>query len=388
MKHKFAYIFILIAWPLAFAALSPAYAVDIKGLYEIEVPVFSQNINERQAAMRRGMLQVLIKISGSSEIPFTPGIPDILENAPGYVQQFRYSAWPVNRPVPHMFEGGKTPKKILWVRYDKQALNKILQNQGLPIWGRSRPAVLIWLAVEDRDRGERYLLGNDTDEEMKRLLDVESKRRGMPILLPLLDLQDQVAIRALDVWGDFQEEILQASVRYQTKAILRGRLFRDGYEGWLAKWTLYQDDERAQWESQGASQSAVFGDAIDNVASRLSARYAQVINEAGSDVFFISVKNVTKLKDYARIVKYLSSLALVTDASAVQFDADTAQFRIDIEGAEQGVVRTIELGNVLIPVSDSEGQEENAQAGLNVNIDTGNAFSNATAKYRVYRLLR
>ncbi len=386
MKYKFAYIFILIVWSLAFSVLSPVYAVDIKGLYEVEVPVFSQTGNERKAAMRRGMLQVLIKISGSSEIPFAPGIPKILENAASYVQQFRYSAWPASRPVPHAFEGGKTPNKILWVRYDKQALNEILRNRGLPIWGRSRPVVLIWLAVEDGS--ERYLLGNDTSEEMKRLFDVESKRRGMPILLPLLDLQDQVAIRVLDVWGDFQEEILQASVRYQTKAVLRGRLFRDGYEGWLAKWTLYEDGERVHWESRGASQGVIFGDAIDNVASRLSARYAQVINEAGSDAFFISVKNVTNLKDYARIVKYLSSLALVTDASAVQFDADTARFRIDIDGAEQGVVRTIELGNVLVAVSDSEGQEqvdqEGAQTGLNVNIDTGNPIG----KYRVYRLLR
>ena len=386
MKYKFAYIFILIVWSLAFSVLSPVYAVDIKGLYEVEVPVFSQTENERKAAMRRGMLQVLIKISGSSEIPFAPGIPKILENAASYVQQFRYSAWPASRPVPHAFEGGKTPNKILWVRYDKQALNEILRNRGLPIWGRSRPVVLIWLAVEDGS--ERYLLGNDTSEEMKRLFDVESKRRGMPILLPLLDLQDQVAIRVLDVWGDFQEEILQASVRYQTKAVLRGRLFRDGYEGWLAKWTLYEDGERVHWESRGASQGVIFGDAIDNVASRLSARYAQVINEAGSDAFFISVNNVTNLKDYARIVKYLSSLALVTDASAVQFDADTARFRIDIDGAEQGVVRTIELGNVLVAVSDSEGQEqvdqEGAQTGLNVNIDTGNPIG----KYRVYRLLR
>lgn len=383
MKYKFAYIFILIAWLLAFSVLSPVYAVDIKGLYEVEVPVFSQAKNERKAAMRRGMLQVLIKISGSSEIPFTQGIPEVLENAASYVEQFRYSAWPASRPAPPVFEGGNTPNKILWVRYDEQALNKILQNRGLPIWGRSRPVVLIWLAVEDR--GERYLLGNDTNEEMKRLFDAESKRRGMPILLPLLDLQDQVAIRVLDVWGDFQEEILQASVRYQTKAVLRGRLFRDGYEGWLAKWTLYEDGERVHWESRGASQGAIFGDAIDNVASRLSARYAQVINEAGSDAFFISVKNVTNLKDYARIVKYLSSLALVTDASAVQFDADTARFRIDIEGAEQGVVQTIELGNVLVAASDSEGQGDpgGAQTGLNVNIDTGNSIDN-----RVYRLLR
>jgi len=379
MKYNFASKIILIVWSLAFSALSPVYAIDIKGLYEVEVPVFSQNKNERKAAMRRGMLQVLIKISGSSEIPFTPGIPDILENAANYVQQFRYSTWPANKPVPHMFEGGKSPKKILWVRYDKQALNRILRDQGLPIWGRSRPAVLIWLAVADE--GERYLLGNNTNDDLIRLFDTESERRGLPILLPLLDLQDQVGIRVLDIWGDFEQEILLASERYQTKAILRGRLFRDGYENWLANWTLYENGEKYHWDSEGTTQGAIFGEAIDSVASRLSARYAQVINEAGSNAFFISVKNVNNLKDYARIVKYLKSLTLVTDASAVRFDSNTARFRIDIEGAESGVVQTIELGNVLVSISDlGELSPRDDTQTETVNFDI--------AVDRVYRLLR
>jgi len=350
----------------------PVYAVDIKGLYEVEVPVYSQAKKARKDAMRRGLLEVLIKISGSSDIPFTPGIPGVLGNAAQYVQQFRYSVWPASRPVPQVPVGEKIPNKILWVKYDKQALNKILQNQGLPIWGRSRPVALIWLAVEDN--GERYLLGNDNNDEMKRLFEIESKRRGMPILLPLLDLQDQVAIRVLDVWGDFQEEILQASLRYQTKAILSGRLFRDSYDGWLAKWTLYEENERVNWESTGSSQASVFGDAIDKVANRLSARYAQVINETSEDAFFIIVKNVNKLSDYARVNKYLKSLASVADASAVRLDSNNVTFRLDIKGAEQGVVTAIELGKVLVAAQDD------------VTTDLTTIDSSSTD--RVYRLLR
>jgi len=381
---------------------NPVYAIDVKGLYEAEVPVFSQTKNERKAAMRRGMLQVLIKISGSSEIPFTPGIPDILESASSYVQQYRYSSWPANRPLPAVLDGGKVPNKILWVSYDKQALNKILQNLGLPLWGRSRPAVLIWLVVEDE--GERILLGNDTDAEIKRLIEAESKRRGMPYLLPLLDLQDQVAISEVDVWGDFQDEILQASERYQTKAILRGRLFRDGYESWLAKWSLYEETgEKMQWESAGQNQSLIFGEAIDTVASRLSARYAQVINENGADAFIISVTNVNNLKDYARIVKYLSSLTLVRAASAIQFEAGTARFLVDIDGAEAGVIQTIELGNVLASVSEFEGQRfgggqsgNQSGAGFYTDSNANRNFDNpgninindSDSADRVYRLLR
>ncbi len=371
MNLKYASLLILFLLTLIRVMVSPAYAVDIKGVYEAEVPVFKQGKKERKQAMRSGLLEVLIKVSGSSEIPLTPGIPDVLDKAASYVQQYRYRSWPADRPVPQVAEGEKTPKRVLWVRYDKQAVNKILQNQGFPIWGRSRPSVLIWLAVEDG--GERYLLGNDSNEELKSLMQLEAKKRGLPVLFPLLDLQDQVAIRVFDVWGDFQEEILQASGRYQTKAVLSGRLFRDDYEGWRAKWTLYEGDNRADWESAGISQDYIFADAIDGVASVLSAKYAQIVDESTRDAFFISVKDVNSLADHARIARYLASLASVEHTSAIEFDAANAVYRLDINGAEQGVVRTIELGNVLVAVQ---------QDGMSIDPQTPNRAD------RVYRLLR
>lgn len=351
MNLKYASLLILFLLTLFRIMVSPAYAFDIKGIYEAEVPVFKQGKKERKQAMRSGLLEVLIKVSGSSEIPLTPGIPDVLDKAASYVQQYRYRSWPADRPVPRVAEGKKPPKRVLWVRYDKQAINKILQNQGFPIWGRSRPSVLIWLAVEDE--GKRYLLGND-NEELISLVQHEAKKRGLPVMFPLLDLQDQSAIRVFDVWGDFQEEILQASGRYQTEAVLSGRLFRDNYEGWRAKWTLYEDGNREDWESAGVSQNVVFADAIDGAASVLSTKYAQIVDESTRDAFFITVKGVNSLADYARIARYLTSLASVEHASAVQFDASNTIYRLDINGVEQGVVRTIDLGNVLVAVQQDQ----------------------------------
>ena len=333
----------------------PAYAVDIKGLYEAEIPVYSQKKSERKQATRDGLLEVLIKISGIGEIPFTPGIPEVLNKSSKYVQQWRFRNWPKNRPYPEVEadSGEKTanriPKKVLWVRYDKQAINRVLQEQGLPIWGRSRPAVLIWLAIDDgNESDQRYILSDNNNDQVKKLFSVEAARRGVPVIFPLMDLQDEVNIKVLDVWADFQEQILNASDRYQTKAVLSGRLSRDEYDGWQAKWTLYEGSDVLTWDSVGSSQSQVLGDAIDGTASALSVRYAQIVHEAANDAMFISVMDIKNLSDHARVIKYLESLASVSQANAVKFDAANTIFRLDIKGAEQGVVKAIELGNTLM----------------------------------------
>lgn len=357
MKKICAYLFVSIVCLQLSAAYSPVYAVDIKGLYEAEVPVYSQKKSERLEAMRAGLLEVLIKISGISEIPFTPGIPEVLNKSSTYVQQFRYRNWPQGRPLPQpdALQPGEVaedsppkdpPKKVLWVRYDKQAINQVLQDQGLPIWGRSRPSVLVWLAVDDN--GERRLISSDNDAVLKNQFEFEAQRRGVPVLFPLMDLQDEVNIRVLDVWGDFQEEILRASDRYQTKAVLNGRLFRDEYDGWKAKWTLYEGNDVLTWDSASQNQGAVLGDAIDGVASALSVRYAQVVHDSNKDAMFISVMDINSLADHARVTRYLESLASVTRANAVKFEVPNVIYRLDIKGVEQGVVKAIELGNVLV----------------------------------------
>lgn len=370
MKNFSAYLLFLliIATPLS------AYAVEIKGLYEVEVPVYSQKKSERSEAMRTGLLEVLIKVSGISDIPFMPGMPDVLNKSPKYVQQFRYRNWPASRPLPQAEDASsatRKPKKVLWVRYDKQAVNRILQDQGLPIWGRSRPAVMIWLAVDDAEN-ERYILSNDNQPELKNLFTFEAQRRGVPVLFPLMDLQDEVSIKVPDIWAGFQEEILTASERYQTKAVLSGRLFRDEYDGWKASWTLSEGPDVLTWESSGPTQSHVLGDAIDGSASALSVRYAQVVDDASKDAMFISVVDIAGIADHARVVRYLESLASVSHADAVKFELPNAIYRVDIKGTAQGVINAIELGNVL--VAEQENMMPDGMQIIQSN--------------RVYRLLR
>jgi hypothetical protein len=113
---------------------------------------------------------------------------------------------------------------------------------------------LLWVAV-DGGQGERAVLPAagappDTTQEMADLLEsirtsntAIADQRGLPITLPLLDLEDMNQIEFADVWGGFEQSLLPASTRYGADAVLVGRI-RVTQFGQEVEWLLLRDGQR------------------------------------------------------------------------------------------------------------------------------------------------
>jgi len=193
--------------------------------------VIGQDDKERKTAIRTAMEKVLIKVSGRRDVVYAPEVEQALSNAMQHVQQFRYK--PLEEPEESADEGAVAAEadapvekvikytQQLWVSFDTKAVNQIMLGAGLPIWGHARPTTLLWLAVEEQ--GERYILGGNVNDEMKNGLMQSAEDRGLPLLVPLLDLEDQAAVRITDIWGNCKEVINNASLRYQPEDSLVAR---------------------------------------------------------------------------------------------------------------------------------------------------------------------
>src|SRR5258706_5789879 len=83
----------------------------------------------------------------------------------------------------------------------------------------------------------------------KELLAVADER-GLPVTLPLLDVQDLRAVTFADVWGGFEDRVAAASVRYRADALLIGRV-RPGLIGNQIEWLLVVGVERRLLEGRG-----------------------------------------------------------------------------------------------------------------------------------------
>ena len=346
----------------AFSGLSRAAIVE--GLYEAEVPVADQGANERLRAMSIALAQVIAKVSGNAEAPQLPAMQQVLKSPSELVQQFRYRRMPAtpataqsaapSQPVP------PADRELAWFRFDEHAVNRVLRGNGLPVWGRTRPATLAWIAVEQD--GARFLLGGDNNEDLRQTLLQDAKRSGLALLFPLLDLEDQHNLNFADVWGGFQSAITDASERYQPDAILVGRLNLSSTDQWEARWSLYEKGQSQDWTGQYAQMNDVLQAGVTGAVGLLAKRYAPVFAEDEPGVFKLDVDGVNSLKDVAHLSNYLKSLEQVKDVFLTRVDPGSASFRLDIRGSSQGLQQTIALGNTL-SVAPVTTMPESADAG-------------------------
>ncbi len=330
-------------------ASSPLFATEVTTLYEVAVPVSGQDRSERNRAIREAFADVLIKVTGDRGTPTQPELKDALNDTLSYVQQYRYHK---QKGEDAGIDAGKVilPGLELRVSFDSSAVNQLLFESGKPVWGRARPATLIWLAVQDQ--ASRYLVGSNVGQEFQIEISRQAQRRGIPLFFPLLDIEDQAALRFTDVWGNFQDAIQAASLRYQSEAVLVGRLYRRQDGGWDARWTLTIDTESMHWSSSAVAVHDVLAAGIDNAADSLALRYAQKGGANADHVAVLAVSAVQSLGDYARVLKYLESIDLVTNLRVKRIEGSNVIFQLSIRGDETGLKQTIAFGGTLTPAND------------------------------------
>ncbi len=326
---------------LALLVFAPLRAEVVDGLYEVVIPVPDQERDTRTRALTDGLREVLMRVSGRDLLTLMePGVEMALALPTRYVQRYRYETREVD---------GRR-QLVLQVTFDPEAVNKVLRDSRLPVWGRNRPGVLAWVVVDDR-RG-RKLLTSDSPESLRRLVLEEARRRGLPLRLPLYDLTDRARLTVADVWGNFEDRILDASQRYQPQAVLVGKIYKTYRNRWRSRWTLYNEGRRDDWEGEGESLAAMFGQGLAGGAMLLAERYARVDESSQPGIVRVRVVGIPGLAEYTRAIRYLAGLDGVTRAAPEEVGPDAVVFSLASRNGRLAVARAIELGHTLVPEAE------------------------------------
>jgi len=332
------------------AASGAVGAVEVSGLYEAEVPVSGQSTAERVAASRTALEEVLVKVSGNADVAQLPQLEPLLSQAEQWVQRYQYRAAPTPEAgIPPPAGEAAAPTQLLWESFDRQTINQRLYDAGVSVWGINRPSTLLWLAIGDG--GDRYLVGGDNRPDVQAAVTTQARRRGLPLNVPLLDLQDQGALAVADVWGDFSDVIAKASERYQPDAILVGRVYQVAADQWQSHWTLYHRGAMSSWDSAPGSQDDVIAAGIAGATAQFAKRYALDLTPGIANSVLMSIENVASLADYARVMHYLQSLDPVADVQVARIEGPKVSFRIKVRGQPHGLIQTLALGKTLVAVA-------------------------------------
>lgn len=309
-------------------------------LFESEVVVPNQSPAERSQAFRTALAEVLVRVAGRNDVLDSEPARALLKDPGKLVQQYRYYTRPDSQP----------PVLLMWVRFDEPGIREGLQQQGLSYWGKERPDTLVWLAVEDR--GRRYVVAAGDDSDVRRQIELAARQRGVPIVFPLMDLEDQSRARFTDIWGGFFDNVLQASERYSPQAVLIGRLNRSVSGGWSSRWHLQVGGRPNAWTDSRSDLALLSQQGIDDAADILASQFAVASGgSAGNNRVLIEVAGVDSLADYARASAYLEALTSVADLQLTQVNGPILKYSLQLNGSLQDLTRTVAIGSVLEPAT-------------------------------------
>ncbi|MCH9821081.1 MAG: DUF2066 domain-containing protein [Gammaproteobacteria bacterium] len=324
-------------------------AVTLENLYQAEVLSESQSDAQRRIDASEGLSQVLTRVSGRSDILQNPVIVAALKTPEQYYSEFSYArVEAVNDAAAALPQPGldplpaETPRQVMRIRFAPSLIAKILREADLPVWGSNRPSVLSWMAIDDESG--RQVLGEANPSLFAKTLNQAARARGVPLLLPLWDLEDSRGVSSSEIWGRFLGRIEAASKRYSPDKILVFRAESEFSNQWRGDWSL---GEGGQWRSgtvYGESQAQLATALVGVLASVLSEQYA--VTSTRSEVR-LTVEGITEIQDYAEVSRYLEGLTQVMSVQPVRILTDMVEFKLRSEGEVQQIIDVIALDRKL-----------------------------------------
>ncbi len=341
VKQLFSFIFLI----LPFGA---AYPVIVDDLYVAKVLVADESPRQLSNGAKAGLLQVLVRVSGSLKVKESSLVRSSLRNPAAYYDQYSYETTDQT-----LRQGdSEVSAKILGLHFEPSAIARLLRDANLPIWGSNRPSVLVWVAVNEGQ--SRRILGEaDPSEVVATLLD-QARQRGLPVTFPILDIEDASQVSTAEVWGAFLERIDSASGRYNPDSVLTARIQSGPGDRWSGRWSYRVADAWESLESRGHSADEVVRSIVNQLADELASRFALGSSRAR---IRLKVENVKDVSQYAAVSQYLEALTPVVSSSIVALNSDVAEFELETEGQYQQLIEIIELDERLLLLGKDERNE-------------------------------
>lgn len=348
-----------------------AFAVNVSDLYRISVAVDDQSEASRKLGVQWAFQQLLIKVSGYQEVLENPSLVAASKNAERYMQGFSYHQDSVD------------DQTYLQAWFSKALLIPLMRRAEEPVWGENRPLLLNWLAVEssvvltdaDAEPEAGIVFESDATSSTPDIVGINAGRlliseqvpewqtrlgrafaeRGLPILWPINDLEDQTTLPLDQLWWLVSETIEQASLRYQADAVLAGKLNQSAEGIWQYEGILIRGEQRLAILTEGDSPLAALTNVSTEVGRFFADQFAIKSDPMnGRSGIRVVVKKIKDFSDYSKVIAYLQSISGVRLVEVAQVDRDNLQLYLNLEGDWDKVQRIIRLDNKLSSLQEKE----------------------------------
>ncbi len=284
-----------------------------QNLFVVDVKIEDQTTGVEQAATRTSLLEVISRLTGLESVPRTAEIKKALDQAESFVSEYMYTEVP---NFDSKTSAASKPLSVLRIVFQPDQIDSLLRLAKLPRWPSPRDTCIVWALLENDGRRKSIVPGETFG--LAELLAANSLARGLPLIFPVMDLEDQLAVKHGLIWGRFGKELLQASERYNANCLLIGRLVAHETgtaPSFSGDWTIKSRNSVSYHREAFSTEDGVkiaketIGSAVDLITE------SSVIYAGESYVYRLRVRLIEDFKDYLAVNQYLSKSPYVEDFS-------------------------------------------------------------------------
>ncbi len=318
--------------------------------YTAQVPVNSQN--EKRVATVRGLMQVIVRLTGDLGAASNPVVRRGAGNIDSLVtaSSFKQDSEIVN--------GVPVYRTVLHVSFDPDAVDALLAGSGLRYWSGARPKPILWLAIDD-GRGPRLVTGKQTN--VVKPLATRGVERGLRYLLPAGTAAELAAVRSIVGLNTMALQPLTA--RYGNDAQLLGKVYRQP-PGWAAEWVLSQGGtEVARWSFADPDPRRVIASGVDEGANALAARDSVRMDTGTPGLYAIEVGGIHTQGEYLRLMGHLETMAVVRRVAVTEASPGLLRLQLDLSVGMRGF-RTMVANAGVMRAASEPAAEDAPSSGL------------------------
>lgn len=329
---NFALVVLFIISPFAYAEEPMA---DSQSIYQVEVPVKDRSDQTLAESLPRAFAEVLIQVSDNPEVVNTEHVKKLLPKAQDYITQYRYQG------------------TNLLVQFSQPGVDEILRR------AKSSPAVqkpkelVFWLNV-----GDELLSANHEDQAVHSEIVAQAKKFNIPMLLPVMDLEESEKITALQIDAFSPDVVDYTGKRYGTQNVVMGFVKQDDQGMWEGQWSLHWQNDEHTGSSQGLSSEQVLADMMEMVGSYLKQTQRQEITANKASVTKVYIKGVNGLEDFGEVVDYIRRLPTVQQVVVENVFTDAISLRVSHLGDEDHLDQILRTKDVLTTMPGDERMDD------------------------------
>ncbi len=301
-----------------------AYAFVSQDLYSSEIEVLSKSISleQRNMLITEEFAKILKKITGKSNSLS-------IENIDKYISKYEYKDDKLAKN-----------KVTLKIFFDKTLVNKALIENKHIFLDEQRPLTIIWPKTST-------IFAADAIQAVLQKILVLAKDRGLPVIYPILDLQEVEILHKGIIDDNFIASIKQASKRYGADEIIIAECnaIEDILNiNWKSIVNNWQFSDQLLDNNQNTEQANLF---VDKLTEHFLQLYASNNTNIAKEIILMKISNVINLEDYVQVEKYLKTLAVVNNLHATKFQPGEVEFEIVANGGKQAIQNSISTNNLL-----------------------------------------